>query len=278
MILDFLTTCASIIKINHFNILSNNMQSNNYNIKSDTDIKSWKLTSDSVSSVHFLFMSANVKKLKEISYNLVGSQQEGDIVVKIETSLDYVNWTELNYVVNSKAVSGLKYIYKKIKGSAETYYYNTTTKLLESPSTVDVPNLRYSFTKTNEYNKNVDYLYDNLEWKFIKISLDNIPSTLTSPLFFSHLKIYIDEELDSHVDKRILELNAPIFTKPKIFDEYEFVPDLVRNFMKMLEEKNTKISDIHYVGNKLCEIEFPKSTNPEGIGNDFIDYDTVVYS
>lgn len=277
MILDFLTTCSSIIKVSNYSNITYNMKSNNYTIKNSNDILSWNLMSDSVSSVNLIFISPNIKLLKEIDFNLVGSSNNADIFVTIEYSLDYINWNELHYYTNLKD-SGEKFVYKSIKSNENTYYYNTTTKKVQYGYEIDHSNLTYTFTSYNLFSKETNYLYDNLEFKYIKMTISNIKNTSTYPLHFSRLHIYIEEELDDNcIDTNLLEYKASMFTKPKIFEEYEFFPDIITNYLKMLEEKNNPHDSRNYTDTCLCHDNIAFYPDPEGIGNDIVGQDTVIY-
>jgi hypothetical protein len=246
------------------------MKSNSYTIKTANDIKSWKVMDDSITSMNFIVMSPVTKKLKEIQLDYVGSINNANIGVKIETSIDFINWFELEYLSTN---STPKYIYKAVVGDK---YFNLTTKTLETLTVSAVDALEYEFSTTSEYNKDITYLYDNLEWKFIKITFSNIPSTSTVPLFLSNFQILVDDDIDIDTIDNLLEIKSPMFTRSKIFEDEEFLPDMISNFMKMIEDQKNTPDTINYASVSITNPSASASF-PQGIGNDIIDLDTVVY-
>jgi hypothetical protein len=207
---------------------------------------------------------------------LVGSLQNADIVTKIETSIDYINWIELDYV---ETTSGNTKIYKKLKTELGLYYFDISSGALYSESEIDTANLAYTFKKYNEYSKEYSYVYDNLEWKFLRISFSNIAGTTLNPLFFTHLNIHIEEDFDDNsIDKSLLEFKSSMFVKSKMYEEFEFFPDIIRNYLVMLEEKNHMHDSRNFINVNVCHDFVSPYPDPEGIGNDIVGYDTVVYT
>lgn len=247
MILDFLTTCASHIKISDYTNLSSNMIASNsmsYTIKTVSDIKSWNLNTNYVPTMNFTILSPTCKILKEIDYELVTGS--GNTTVKIETSLDYINWNELEYIEAKKLddFTNDKYVYKVLKNGNETKYFNVYTNEFND---IDVINAKYIFKKYNKFTSNYDYIYPKLEFKFIRITLENIPmdELIPSSIFFTKLSILIEEDFSSIINN-ILEMKAGMFTQSKIFDEYPMFPDYISNFMKMLEEDTITDYSLNY--------------------------------
>lgn len=272
MLINFITECASIIKISNLTSCSSSLINEAYSIKSSTDIKSWKLMNDSVSSTTFTFMSTDVKKLKNIDYNLVGSIQNGDIAITIETSLDYVNWNELQYKASNK------YLYKTFSVSGQTFYFNTQTNAITSLSDIyanQETTPEYVFSYVNSYSNVTEYLYVNLEWKYLRMTLSNIPATNSNPLYFTNFEIYIDEDFDvDKIDNNLLELRSTMFTKSKMFEDYTLYPDLITNYLKMIEEKNAKFDNMNYATSVITIDDFTES---EGVEGDLIQFDNEIY-
>lgn len=225
MILDFLSQCTSVVKCTNYNSLNGTLLTDNYTIKS-SEMLSWRLSSPTVSSVEFRFLSPTTKKLKNILYELKGGEL-ADYKVTIETSIDYSNWYELKFKTDDK------YIYAKTNNG----FINLTTKVV----TADI-NLNYAFLKINEFNNQTEYLYNDLEFKFIRLTITPIegqylPASEANPLFFSNFNIYVDDEFDENlIDYKLLEIKSEIFTRQKMFEENEFFPDLIKNYMMMLED------------------------------------------
>lgn len=226
MILDFISQCTSIVKCSKYDNLNLSLLSDNYTIKNN-EFLSWKLTSIDVSAVEFKILSPTTKILK----NFLCQVNSANVKITIEVSLDYINWYELKY----KTDIDNKYLYIKVP----TGYYNLTTKELITDIN-EIINLKYVFIKTNEFNNEQEYIYNNLEFKYIKVRLEPIsgpylPASTNTPLFFTYFNIYIDEDFDS-TSKNLLEIKSSMLYKQKYFEEQDFYPDLITNYMKMLEE------------------------------------------
>jgi len=233
MIIDFITSCASIIKVSDYTNASNNMLSNNYSIKTTEDIQAFNLFDSPVSALTFTFISSEVKNLKEIDLDFTGEVTD----VKIEISIDYINWYELDYKNDDK------YLYKKIGDQ----YINLSTF---EPMVGVVP---YTFTQLNTFSNTVSYIYNLLEWKILRITFNGISNTAYNPLTISTLQILIDDNISTEIDS-LLEVKSPMFTKSKIFEEdenYTFIPDMFTNYLKMLEDNNTEPDTINYVNVNL---------------------------
>jgi hypothetical protein len=273
MLIDFVTTCASIVKINsnYPTTGSSNLLSTGYSIKNLSDIKSWKVENNGITSVAFTFISSSIKNLKSVDFGFNTDFQPYDMRVKIETSIDYANWVELPYKKDSK------YLYKEVKIDGVSNYYNYTLKQAAVIPAEDVPLLEYAFTKTNEYNKDINDVYDNLEWKFLRFTMSNLPPTEGNALSFSNISVMIEDEvaIDLNINN-VLELKSTMFVQSKIFEEYNFIPDMLKNFMQMIEAQNLPHN---YVNIAKVDLTAYKSTStlPDGIGGDIIEVDTVVY-
>ena len=235
MLIDFLTECASIVKVSSYTNVSSSLLTNNYTIKELSDIQSFNLTSSSVSSLNFTFLSSSIKNLKEIILDFTGAVAE----VKFETSIDYINWYELEYKTDNK------YLYKKIGNqliNLSTYEPYTGTDILN-----------YEFTQVNSFNNEKSYIYTMLEWKFLKITFNGITNTNIDPLFITNLQIIIDDNISTEIDG-LLDVKSSMFTKSKIFEEdenYTFIPDMFNNYLKMIEDNNTTPDSISYTNVNL---------------------------
>ena len=136
---------------------------------------------------------------------------------KIETSLDYINWYELPY-----------------KNDDETKYIFKTVDSLQ----------------------NVSYLYDNYEFQMIRFTFKNYKN-IVPQIYFSNLEILIDENFNSsYTKKNMLTIRSMMFSKPKIYAEYDFLPEILRNFMQMLERNNSLNITNEYKINYLQKTNF----------------------
>ena len=264
MIIDLLTNCTTIVKCNSYSNINQSLLSSSYSIKDSRDILSWKMNinSSSTSAVEFKILSPTVKILKEINLDLIGGNRE-DAIITIETSLDYINWYPLIY----KTDKDNKYLYVKTNNG----FLNLTTK----ETSINDNSLQYTYKTFNSDLNLYTYLY-NQEFKFLKITISNITSTISDTMYLSKFEILIDEIFNNNV-KNILENKSNIFTKSKVFEDELFIPDTLKNYMKMLEENTDTITSLLITTPKLnIDINSTHSSN-EGIGNDFIENDTVVY-
>lgn len=273
MILNLLTQHTNIIKVSYYDALSPNVLSTGYTIKTDSDILSWKLTNPSVSSVTFTIICHETKKLKDIEYEILGGSNNANITTTIKTSIDYSNWYELNYYYDKVNYLYNPYIFIKL---SENEFLNTTTNEVV-PNDV---NFRYIFKKENNYTNEIQYLYPSLEFKYITVTLNNLSASESNPIYFSRFNILIEEDFQtSSLDTNLLETKSENLTPQKMFEEYDFIPDTVKNFMKMLEDNKLDLLT-NLLKSKIFIGEFNANLGSQGfqgIENDFIEYDLVVY-
>jgi len=233
MIIDLLTQKNNQIKCSFYDFVCSTLKKNYFSIKTFDEITSWKVER-SISTVSYTVSSNDISYLKDIEYNVVGQYQN----LKIEYSLDYINWSELEYVVMDSV------IYKKI---AEQYLNLDTNEFIEYD-----PEMLYCFKKYNKYSREEEYLYTNHSFKFIRFTFSNVVSTTEFPLKFVSLSIFIDEEFNElYLNKAILSIRSNMFYNSRVFEDYTFFPDVIRNYMKMLETNNDIGCCSDYITTKL---------------------------
>lgn len=276
MLIDLFTSCATITKCSYYDIASTNIFTDNYTIKNSMDIKSVKITS-AVSAMELTFLVPESKMLKDVIYDMKGYTGN----VQILTSIDYINWYELPYKTDDKYIykevsPGIfyclndKYVYKQLSALE---LYNLT---LQENITLN-SELHYIFSTVGDYTKELTYLYDEMEFKFLKFKIiENINASEVNPFYFTNFEILIEEPNSISLDNNLLEIKAGMYTKPKIYQEEEFLPDMIKNYLKLIEEKNSTLSNLNFVSIAMNTDSIVFSPE-EGIGDDFVEIDTVVY-
>lgn len=270
MIIDLLTQKSILSNISYYDSLSSNMNYGGYNVKSSEDILSWVLTNEDVDTVEFVFTSPNSVRLTEINYDVIGGVNNANHVYKIYTSLDMINWYELPYRESDK------YLYRKLSDS----YLNLTTKETTAISAGDL--LQISFKRLNQFTNEYDYLFNNLEVKHVKIVLSNLTATEYSPVYFRNLQIFVEDFLsDEQFMSNMLEIRSNIFHRQKVFEDQTFFPDMIKNFLTMLETNGVKPETTNLLNN-LFTINIIDATqyignDIDGIGYDFVGYDLIIY-
>ena len=281
MIIDLLTQNPNIIRCSAYDDISKSMLSSNYTIKTDSDILSWRLTSESVSSVTFTIISDQTRLLKEVIYDLKGGiTTMPNSGVTIMHSIDYINWYALDKFYDTGATNITdQEIYTK---RDNTYYY------IDADNDIDyegnehaglLERLKYAFKKRNTYTGNSEYIYDSLEFKYLQITFTGIKPTIDNPVFLNSLNVYIDDTFSyNSLTNNILEIKSDIFTPQTIFESETFLPDSIKKFMMMLEDKNNDITtnllrSSLYIG----QFQTKSSLNGQGIDFDAIEYNLVVY-
>lgn len=272
MIIDFLSECTSIIKCSYYDAINSGTLTDNYTVKKPTDLLSWRLTNTAVSAVQFVIISSEVKNLKDLQLELTGFQDTSTIKVKIETSIDYINWYEPVYKNDDK------YLYIRSSSPTGDYFFNLTDPNNGKDSNLSNNLLTYSFKKVDSNTNEITYLYHNYEFKFLKISLDNISLIEGDIGKFQSLNISIEDNFNTlALNNNLLETKSEMFSQQKIFESEEFLPDLYKNYLRMLEDSDNEMSTLLYASPSINVNPFATTTQGEGIGNDLIDIDTIVY-
>lgn len=285
MILDFLSQCTSIVKVFQYSSVNDQLLTNNYNIKSSgLAYPNWKLTDNTVTSVEFRFISPTTKILKSIEgWQPIGGLHNANINVIIDVSLNYSDWYELKYKTNVTDNPDDKYLYAKTTNG----YINLTTKKVEDIIPLDsfeASKLVYTFTKINEFSKQEEDLYTDLEFKHIRVRLVLEAGTLDfgvseeQPLYFPTFNITIDDTFDTDLlDTNLLEIKSNIFTKQKIYEEVPFFNDMIKSYLKMLEEN---VTPLKHMNKSLIDIVVQEPTGvglEYGVNFDEIEVSLVVY-
>lgn len=271
MIIDLLSECTSIIKCSYADYINSNVVTDSYTIKKANDMLSWKVTNQSVSGVSFTFILHESKILSEILLEL-NALTTNSRTITIETSLDYINWYELPYKSDGT------YLFIKSVGSSGDYYFNLTQPNIGKDKDINDKQLSYAFKMYNDTTKTTNYLYNNLEFKFLKLSINNLELSSFDTLSFKIFNILVDDGFkDIMLSNNLLEIKSNMFNQPKIFESEEFIPDMFRNYFKMIEEKNNTFSSLLYSNAKINTNPFALTSTAEGIGNDIIEVDTIIY-
>ena len=272
MIIDFMSECTSILRCSYYDFLNVGVITNNYTVKKASDMLSWKITNHAVSSVEFVIISSEVKTLKDLQLELTGFQNVSSAIIKIETSLDYINWYEPVYKNDDK------YLYIRSTSASGDYYFNLTDPNNGKDTNLSNNLLIYSFKKYDENTKETNYLYNNFEFKFIKISINNLVLVNDDICRFKTFNISIEDNFNTQaLNNNLLEIKSGMFTQQKIFETEEFIPDMFKNYFKMIDEGNTNISTLLYSSPVVSINPFAIETLATGIGNDIIAIDTIVY-
>lgn len=226
MIINLLYEKNNLVRCGDQNTASNKLINNLYSPKTLSDVLSWKYKRSS-DNVDFTVISSDICYLNSIDYEITGTYTSYTIL----TSLDYVNWTELPY----KTDGFNTYIFvNEVSGANQ--YQNILTKefILETDM-----NLKYTFTSINKNSGQLENLYNNYEFKYIKFSFAGVQGTINNPLFFNSINIMIDEEVDfTYLKNQHISNRTSAYTKSKIYNTYTFIPEIVTNFSKMLETNN----------------------------------------
>lgn len=268
MLIDLLTKKTTLVKVSDFDSLSSVVLHNGYIIKDENDILSWKLSNPNVDQVEFIITSNDSVRLSEITFDVLGGESNSSNDYKIYTSVDYINWYELPFVKDDK------YLYRK----AGDNYVNLST----GESVTGVEGAEYVFTRLNEFSNEMEYVYDNLEFKYIKFVFSNLTPSESNPIFFRVFEIIIEDFLtDALVEDELLTTKADMFYKQKIFEEKTLFPDLIKNFLRILEFNSDEkplanILTTHYYINIFDKFQFV-GNDFDGIGFDYIGYDLTVY-
>lgn len=235
MIIDFLTQHSNIVKCSYYDSISNNVITNEYSTKSFAELMSWRLTSNTVSSVDFTFISNDTKILKEIELEVAGGLSNAAIQTTIKTSLDYINWDEYRYLYDKTTYDIKPEIFYKIDNNN---FVNINTNETVSAN----ENFRYIFKKINSFSGATEYINPTFEFKYIRITLSNLiaaSATPSNPIYLYKLKVNIDESLNyDAIDTGLLELRSDMYTQSKMYEEYSFFPSIITNFLQMIEDEN----------------------------------------
>lgn len=174
-----------------------------FSTKSSSDVLSWKVINKKIYPVFFTVISNSRCLLNNINYILpewMTLANGGNY--KIETSIDYINWYELPYNDGEK----------------------------------------YVFYETDQHD-NITYLYDNYEFQMIRFTFfppDTNDASTWNEVKFISLEILVEESFDpSYIKKNLLSIRSSMFSKPKIYIEYPFLPDIINSYMSMLEKNNS---------------------------------------
>lgn len=277
--INLLTQHKNIFKCSYYDYINPNVLSNGYTFKNNSDILSWRLTTEAVSSVIFTVILNETNYLKYIEVGTIGGAENAQIKIKIETSIDYANWYELKYVADStkygirdEYTGKVEYVaYLKV---SDTEYFNLTTKTMEGYN----ENFDYVYQSYNEYSKTFSPLNSSLEFKYLRITLlgtDLAGASVQDPISLTKMDIYSDDGISSS-DNYTVELKSGIFTQQAIFEDQTFYPDMIRNYLAMMEDKTYKTNNL--LTNLVDVSEFNLvGSSMEGIDFDFIEYDLVVY-
>lgn len=188
-----------------------------FSVKSKADLQSWRVKNRNIEEVNFTIISNSLCQLKEINYDIPAELTMD--MFKIETSLDYMNWYELPY--KDDDINPTKYIFKTI-----------------------------------DSHENVTYLYNNYEFQMIRFTFKNYKN-IVPEIYFSNLEVLIDEIFNpSYTKKNMLTIRSMMFSKPKIYTEYDFLPEILRNFMQILERNNSLGITNEYKINYLQKTNF----------------------
>ena len=234
MIINLLYDKNNIVRCSDQHTASNNLIGNLYTPKNLSDVLSWKYAKNNP-EVNFTVISSDVCYLQSIDYEITGTYNK----LIIETSIDYVNWVELPYKTDGhntflfiKSVSGIN------------YYQNLSTKeIISDPSN----QLQYVYSALNSTSLQVENLYTNYEFKYIRFVFTDVMATAISPLFFNSISIMIDEEIDdTYLKKQHISNRTSAYTRSKIYNTYNFIPEIVSNFSKMLETNNQSQKNPEY--------------------------------
>lgn len=235
MIIDLLTQKCILSSVSYYDSISSNMINGVFSVKTENDILSWRLTNSAVSSVEFIFTSDNSVRLEEINYEVFGGNDTD--TCRIYTSIDYINWYELPYKKDDK------YVYRSIGDN----YVNLTTYAVTSGA-----DLLYAFKKFNTYSGEYENIYDNLEFKYIKIVVDNIEASTISPVYFNTLSIMVEDFVDEKLmTSDLLQVKADMYYKQKVFEDETFYPDIINNYLAMLEVNGNKNPDTTILDNEF---------------------------
>lgn len=228
MIIDLLTQKSILSMYSHYGSISQNMLSNMFTVKTQTDVLSWKLTTSPSEGVTIIFVSKDTVRLSEIEFEVLGGENNANHHYTISTSLDNINWYELPYRKDENDI-----VYKRMN---DNDYINLTTYAITSDDY-----LVYAFKRFNTYSEEYEFIYDNLEFRYLKFEIDNVTATVENPIYFNKFKIYVEDFLNEYAaDRNILEIKSDMFYQQKIFQEQGLYPDIIRNYLKMLEDNGTK--------------------------------------
>lgn len=268
MIIDLLTQKTTLFNITYYDAINSDMLHNGFSIKEERDILSWRLTNEDIDSVEFIFTSNDTTNLSEIDMYLAGGENNAEHIIKIYTSFDYINWYELPYKKDDN------YVYKII---GDNFYNMTTYELTPKDDLLD-----YAYKQINPFSGEYEFLDKNHEFKYIKIVVTGLTATVANPVYFDRLKIYIDEYIIEDFKRvDILEIKSDMLYQPKLFEELNLIPDLLKNYMKMLEFNGTfsgqinQLTNHHYI--KTYDERQYIGYDDAGIGFDYIDFDLIVY-
>ncbi len=249
MITSSLNNIFNNIKVSYYDEISPAILNNYYSHKIDTDLVNWKIIRPILKASY----TCNFKDLINFIEIYVEPKTyilENEIIkpysyYKIEYSLDYSNWYELPYkedtygdlyVFVSESVSGK--IYKNLKDD---------TLITETPGL-----LNYVFYKYNKITKENESLYNNLFLKYIRITFFDITGTKDYPFTLKNIKIQSNEVVKYDSSKILSGTSSRLYPQ-KYFETYDFFPDIIKNFSRMLEKNNS--IDLNYNTDISSEIE-----------------------
>lgn len=220
MIINLIQDKLNQIVFNYADQGNSILYNQSFSVKSKADILSWKVKNINIKEINFTIISNSLCKLKDINYDIPGGLTMD--MFKIETSLDYINWYELPFKDN------------------------------------DINPTRYIFKTIDRYD-NVKYLYDDYEFQMIRFTFKDY-NYIVPEILFSNLEILIDETFDSsYIKQNMLTIRSMMFSKPKIYTEYDFLPEILRSFMQMLEKNNSLGISNEYKVNYLQKTIFDLS-------------------
>lgn len=228
MIINLLYDKNNIIRFSPTDNISSVLGLNGFTTKTLNDVLSLRYTY-AASAIDITVLSNSICKMSEINFDVVGTYNK----LKIYTSIDYINWTELPYKTNGTHI----FSYSQTVSGVDYYRNLSNGSILTDQEQLD--DLNYIFKQYNTYSQEYDYLYENLEFQFIKFVFTDVEGTVENPLYFNNLDILISEELDdSYLRKSAISNRMSAWHYSKAFDQYNFLPDVLDVFAKMLETNN----------------------------------------
>jgi hypothetical protein len=230
MIINLIEEKTNQIKSNYKDEGNIILDNPSFSTKTLADILTWKVYNSKINLSYFTVISNSISFLHNINYNLPAFLTLNNY--KIETSIDYINWYELP----------IKDTWIPEKGINDP---------LKEPT-------KYIFYLNDIYG-NSTYLYKNYEFQMIRFTFFNLNKIINdfNRLKFNNLEILIDEQFNStYIKKNLLTVRSSMFTKPKIYNEYPFLPDMITSFMKMLETNNSYGMAYEYKSTYLQKTNF----------------------
>lgn len=179
MIINLLQDKTNIININYSDEVSDNLISSNFTCKSYSDIISWKVYNPIINCIQFSIISNSVSNLRDINYSISNIEFWDTLSnLKIETSLDYINWQELPY--------------KNEFG----YYFHNTDSSIYYYNNYEFKMIRFTFNNINgNLNENNVIKFNELQIlidESFDIAYVNKKLLSTRSSMFGRPKIYYD--------------------------------------------------------------------------------------